>query len=114
MANLVTAECLPPPPPQKTPLAPSGFDYCDTFRDCPDAAITQCTSVYNIRDNYGNERFGVCAPKICSDDSDCPAIGDVCNEGIISGLCQNDNCVYDEIRAIAGCVTPPTPQVPGK
>ena len=55
----------------------------------------------------------MCAPKICSDDSECPAIGDVCNEGSISGLCQNGECVYDEIRAIAGCVTPPTPQVPG-
>lgn len=43
-------------------------------------------------------------------DENCPTVGDECQDGSLSGTCQDNQCTYDPFLLIATCVTPPSPQ----
>ena len=79
---------------------------CNTDRDCHGPGFAgQCSKVDGgTYDKSGREYLGWCTPSECGIYSGCPDIGDVCNEGMISGECKvKGRCVYEEVKIIADC-----------
>lgn len=69
---------------------------------------TICSTIFSGNlDSNGREWRGVCAPKVCSDSTDCPTVGDECTDGAVTGTCNAGKCSYDPFKLIATCITPP-------
>ena len=72
---------------------------CNQTQDCSNQdQSVQCSSVQSV---YGSR--GWCTPNECFQDSDCAEVGNVCNEGQISGVCTGGTCNYFPVRLIAEC-----------
>ena len=83
---------------------------CNTSRDCRDFGVrAECSRVHG--GTYGSDGYeyeGWCTPALCEAYSECPDIGDVCVEGMISGSCSaQGKCVYEEVKLIAMCQPDP-------
>ena len=50
--------------------------------------------------------MGVCAPKNCQVNDECPRIGDACTSGVVSGNCDHatHQCNYSPAIATSKCV----------
>ena len=72
----------------------------------------ECNSKYGIQYNemkcseiFDAHTHGVCVPKNCLNNDDCPSIGDKCTYGVFSGNCDTttNQCKYESVLALPIC-----------
>jgi hypothetical protein len=82
--------------------------YCDQAGDCLadlGQVSTQCKRIDGVVDHIGVERIGICVPLECSDNTDCPVVGDDCGKGALKGVCNSviQECNYFDALIVANC-----------
>ena len=94
----------------------SEFTQCDSDIDCYRVfrkdLNAKCSETGNVYDSNGKKKFGVCVPWECSEEIACPKVGDACSSGAVFGTCNDGECAYDPVFAIAQCRVPPLPPKP--
>ncbi len=76
--------------------------FCNSNLDCPNG-LDYCHANPFVK-SYSNDMVGVCAPRKCDANDDCPAIGDRCGQGSVLGTCSREGkCDYDSPLVQAFC-----------